>query len=209
MLAMSDRDGYVWASVIGVANRAKVTVEQAEIALKKFQEPDPLSRSKEFEGRRIEEVDRGWLLLNKIRFRDMRDEDEHRRKERERKRAQRARAKAEREALALEPPGDWNGSPDETICPADLASRAEKILPEMVTRLPGSTLEQLRASANRCVAHYTIGRGMGQKRRHWMKVLRGWVTKDHGDNNLKNGGKKTDLQQILERAARIQAESKS
>lgn len=93
MLAMADRNGYVAAAIPGLAARARVSVEATERALAKFLAPDPYSRSKEFEGRRIEETDRGWNLLNYERFRDMRDEEARRAYERERKREQRRRAR--------------------------------------------------------------------------------------------------------------------
>ena len=211
MLAMSDRDGYVWASVLGVANRAQVTVEQAESALRKFQEPDPRSRSKEHDGRRVEEVDRGWLLLNKVRFRDMRDEDERRRREREKKRAQRAKAKnPEHFPESPQPVNEFDGSPDETICPLSLAERAEpRVIPELASKLPGATVEQVRDSVQRCVAHYTIGKGMGQRRRFWMRVVRQWVTKDHGDKNLTRETKqpRNVASKLLERAERMKREA--
>ena len=91
MLAMSDRFGYVGASLPGLAARAHVPLEKAEAALAKFMAPDPYSRSKDFEGRRIEEADRGWNILNYERFRDMRDEEARKEYERVRKREQRHR----------------------------------------------------------------------------------------------------------------------
>lgn len=216
MLAKSDKDGYVWASVSGLAHAARVTDEECRVALGKFMEPDPDSRSDDYDGRRVEKVDRGWLLLNKSRFRDMRDEDERRRKERERKRAQRAAAKADRDAARTaqpptEPPNDFDGSPDETICPLNLAERAEhRVIPELAKKLKGATVEQVRDSVNRCVAHYTIGPGMGQRRRFWMRIVRGWVTKDHGDKNLTRTEKqpRNVASQLRERADRLMREAK-
>lgn len=71
LLAMCDRDGKVWASIPGLAYRAGVGIEDCEVALKKFRDPDPYSRTKDFEGRRIEEIDGGWLLLNHAKYREM------------------------------------------------------------------------------------------------------------------------------------------
>jgi len=90
MLALADRNGYVGASVGGLAAQARVPVEKTRQALEKFLAPDPDSRSKEFEGRRIEVTDRGWSILNYERFRDMRDEEARKEYERNRKRDQRA-----------------------------------------------------------------------------------------------------------------------
>ena len=59
MLAMTDESGFVAASVPGLAHRAGVTLEECETALAAFLRPDPYSRTKEHEGRRIEADDGG------------------------------------------------------------------------------------------------------------------------------------------------------
>lgn len=82
MLAMSDRDGYVAASVPGLAARARVTVAEAEEALGVFLSPDRYSRTPDYEGRRIRESMGGWELLNHGKYRRAQSEDS----ERERKR---------------------------------------------------------------------------------------------------------------------------
>jgi hypothetical protein len=72
LIAMADRDGYVGASPSGIAYRTRtVSVERVNELLLKFQEPDLESRSEEFEGRRIQKVERGFLLLNYKKIRDM------------------------------------------------------------------------------------------------------------------------------------------
>jgi hypothetical protein len=96
MLAMADRDGYVGASVIGLARLAGVPIEDAKRAIDKFLAPDENSRSKEHEGRRIEVADRGWNILNYSRFRNMRDEESRRSYERERKRMSREMSRMSR-----------------------------------------------------------------------------------------------------------------
>ena len=75
---MSNKNGFVFGSIPGLANRARVSVEAARTAMHKFQQPDPDSRTKDFEGRRIEEVDGGWRLLNYSKHRAIRDEEERR-----------------------------------------------------------------------------------------------------------------------------------
>jgi hypothetical protein len=78
MLAMANKDGYVGASVPGLAHAARVSVEAAQAALDKFLAPDKYSRSQEHEGRRIAEADRGWVLLNYSKFRDLRNKENKR-----------------------------------------------------------------------------------------------------------------------------------
>jgi hypothetical protein len=82
MLAMCDRQGRVYATIPGLAGRARISVEQCEEALGKFTSPDKYSRSKEFEGRRVEEIDGGWLLLNYERYRELRDSEADKEKKR-------------------------------------------------------------------------------------------------------------------------------
>jgi hypothetical protein len=72
MLAMANRDGYVGASAGGIAARSRtVSRERVSECLAMFEAPDPDSRSEEYEGRRIQKVDRGWLILNYKKIRDM------------------------------------------------------------------------------------------------------------------------------------------
>ena len=129
MLAMADRHGYVAASLPGLAVRAGVSLEEAEAAVAKFLAPDRYSRSKDHDGRRIEEVDRGWTLLNYERFRDARDEEARREYERFRKRQQRAET-ARRAAFCEVPPGpghvrDSPGQPGTVpVCPV-MSAQAE------------------------------------------------------------------------------------
>lgn len=83
MLALADRNGVVNASVPGLADASRVTVEQCRDALSRFMAPDADSRTKEHDGRRIEEVDGGWRLLNYLKYRELMSKDERRIKGRE------------------------------------------------------------------------------------------------------------------------------
>lgn len=73
MLAMADAGGCVSASVPGLASRARVSIEACIAALDAFKNPDEWSRTKDFDGRRIIEVDGGWVLLNHSKYRAMRE----------------------------------------------------------------------------------------------------------------------------------------
>ena len=95
MLALADRNGYVAASLPGLADASRVTLEQCEEALARLSAPDKHSRTKEHEGRRIAEVDGGWALLNYTKYREQRDKDERRIKGRKYVADFRARKKAD------------------------------------------------------------------------------------------------------------------
>jgi hypothetical protein len=94
LLLMKDHRGYVGASIDGISRRARVPIEDTEVAMTKFQEPDPRSRSQEHEGRRIERHGRGWLVLNHQQFRDMGASDVRREKNRQAQQRLRERRKA-------------------------------------------------------------------------------------------------------------------
>lgn len=73
LLALADADGFVSGSIPGLANIFRVTVAEVESAIKTFESPDAYSRTKDNDGRRIEPIDGGWLLLNHAKYRARRD----------------------------------------------------------------------------------------------------------------------------------------
>lgn len=78
MLAMADAGGCVYGSVPGIARRANITLQETEAALATFYAPDPYSRTKDHEGRRIVDIDGGWRLLNHAKYAAIRSEAERR-----------------------------------------------------------------------------------------------------------------------------------
>jgi hypothetical protein len=70
MLALKDRHHRVNASVPGLADAAKISLEDCEEALNVLSSPDPYSRSTDFEGRRIDKCEGGWLILNGEKYRN-------------------------------------------------------------------------------------------------------------------------------------------
>lgn len=91
MLAMADEQGDVWASVPGLADAARVSVEQCEDALARLAAPDRYSRTRDHEGRRIATMEGGWRLLNYLKYRALHDADHRRALTRERVRRHRAK----------------------------------------------------------------------------------------------------------------------
>ena len=72
LLAAMDQDGFVqFASVANVAYRARVDLEAAQTAMTSLEQPDPDSSDPEFEGRRIERVPGGWMVLNALKYREI------------------------------------------------------------------------------------------------------------------------------------------
>lgn len=72
MLALKDGDGIVRYSAYGIARRARKTETEVLDALKVLSSPD-LRRKEEqpHEGRRIQQVEDGWLILNSKYYQNM------------------------------------------------------------------------------------------------------------------------------------------
>lgn len=64
LLILCDTEGYVGAAIPGIAHHARVTLKQAEDAIERLQRPDPYSRTKTNQGKRLEPAERGWKVLN-------------------------------------------------------------------------------------------------------------------------------------------------
>jgi hypothetical protein len=71
MLALSDQNGEVHASIPGLARLAGIDIQSTEKAIESFLSPDPYSRTPDNEGRRIAKIDGGWELLNHAKYRKM------------------------------------------------------------------------------------------------------------------------------------------
>ena len=93
MLALSDKDGIINASIPGLAKAANLKISECKDALKRFQKPDEHSRTPDNEGRRIKTVDGGWLLLNHAKYRGKLKEDKLREQNANRQRRFRERNK--------------------------------------------------------------------------------------------------------------------
>ncbi len=78
LLAMAGKDGVAEGSLPGLADLARVSIEDAKLALEELVAPDEYSRTEEYGGRRIEKVDGGWQILNHAKYRERMSADERR-----------------------------------------------------------------------------------------------------------------------------------
>lgn len=78
MLAMADAEGFVRGVESALARRANVPLPACRKALRVLSEPDVESQNQDFGGRRIEAVEGGWLILNYLKYREIRDTDSRR-----------------------------------------------------------------------------------------------------------------------------------
>lgn len=153
MLAMATKKGVVEASLPGLADAARVTLRQCQEAISKLSGPDKYSRTKEFEGRRIEECEGGWLILNHPKYRDLLDTEV--RKEQVREAVQRHRQK--RKAGNQNVISNHNVSrgkprssqatptPESTPTTTTPSSAVGLLVADLASKLPGTAREALEA----------------------------------------------------------------
>ena len=82
MLARADQNGYVGASMPGLAGLARVALDDCIAAIEQLEAPDKWSRTKDHEGRRIAPADGGWVLLNYAKYRALQNADDRRERSR-------------------------------------------------------------------------------------------------------------------------------
>ncbi len=93
-IALMDEDGFVqFASVANVAHTARIELGAAEEAIKILEGPDANSADPDNDGRRIEKVPGGWMVLNSAKYRDLVTRDMIRQQTRERVKRHRDRSK--------------------------------------------------------------------------------------------------------------------
>ena len=71
MAEVHNEYGDVVCTIPGLAKACDISVEKASSIIADFLAPDPYSGTPDFEGRRIEVIDRGWRLLNYSKYRKM------------------------------------------------------------------------------------------------------------------------------------------
>jgi hypothetical protein len=85
ILAMVDRDGFVSCSIPGLIRAANINSDEFEKGIKTLESPDGYSRTPDFDGRRIEKVEGGWMVLNFLKYREHSEIIKEQTKERVRK----------------------------------------------------------------------------------------------------------------------------
>lgn len=96
LLALMDRFGRVETTTSGLAHTARVTISECKAAIETFLAPEECEAPDEFDGRRIERIDRGFRVLKASKYRDLKDEEYKRAKNAEYQQKHRDKLKAER-----------------------------------------------------------------------------------------------------------------
>lgn len=112
LLAIKNRFGEVAGSIPGLANLANVSIAACERALIKLESPDPYSRTKDNEGRRILTIDGGWRVLNHGKYQDAMNEAERKAYKAQWARLNRAKERGQRGQRGSN--GDTAGTPTDT-----------------------------------------------------------------------------------------------
>lgn len=85
LMAAMDQDGFApFASAANLASRARVTLEESRKALQRFMAPDQDSSDPENDGRRVERVPGGFIVLNALKYKELSTRDKQREQTKER-----------------------------------------------------------------------------------------------------------------------------
>ena len=84
LLAMADKNGEVLATIPGLARVCALRIPAVEAAITKFEAPDTYSRTKDDEGKRVQPIEGGWVILNYAKYREMASREDGKRKNAER-----------------------------------------------------------------------------------------------------------------------------
>ncbi len=118
LLAAKDEDGFSrFATVSNLALRARVSPDAATEAVRVLEAPDPDSSNPENEGRRIERVPGGWIVLNAKTYDDIARHEQELQQNRERVRRHREKNGVRKKPLARKAaaPTPTNGKADPSV----------------------------------------------------------------------------------------------
>jgi len=210
MLVLAGPDGIIRASIGGLAHQARVPREACERAISVLLSPDADDQSKIEDGRRIVEVEGGWLLVNHGRYREMRTSTQMATAARVQKhrvtrndvsvtrndvtscnvvkRLVRTEAEAEAEAKTKAKTKEEDPAPvdpneyREIICPLDFTPH-----PTAVAELAGwakVSENVILAARDEFLTYWTIGAGAGKRRSNWQSKFREHVRRLHRAGRL-------------------------
>jgi hypothetical protein len=192
LIAAMDEDGNaMFACADNLAARARVSVKQAEAAIKTFEEPDPKSGDPENEGRRIERFPGGWKVLNAHKYRALVTKAIAR--EQTRERVARWRAKKGNAGVT---PSNETVTPSEALALSEAKKREEARASRSATHLPAEfdltqerrsaaekeNLDPERTFANFC-DYWRAASGAKARKRDWDATWRVWCRNDKGNGN--------------------------
>ena len=179
MLAMSDGAGFVYASVPGLAKISGVSMEGTIDALKLLMSPDKWSRDKDNEGRRIEEIDGGWAILNHPKYRKRRDAEERKAYHREYMRLRRL-AKSVKSGVNNVKDCEPQSTQAEAEAEVDKKKNGRFAPPSLDQVKEFIQKKEYHISGESFIAHYESNGWMvgKNKMKDWQAAVRGWEARD-------------------------------
>jgi len=181
MLALKDRWHVVNASLPGLADSARITIAECEDALKVLSSPDAHSRTKDFEGRRIEECDGGWTILNGEKYRNKMSIDERREYQRIKQKEYRDRKKNVKSCLQSSQ--QFTHTEAETKEDTNKVKRKGFIKPSVSDVMEYCQSNGHSINAEQFVDFYTAnGWKVGKNSmKDWKATIRNWERRDKGN----------------------------
>lgn len=159
-LAIMDRDGFVDCAAVGnLASTARVSLKSARAAVARLEGPDADSSDQEFEGRRLERVEGGWMVINAKKYRDIVTAEVQR--ERTRIRVARSRAKKRDGNASVLPVPSSNTSVTQSEAEADTevqADRTREAVLELVPTESGAIPHRTRIASPPVLTYRTAGK---------------------------------------------------
>lgn len=137
LLAMTDRNGEVLATIPGLARICALSIPEVEAAIQKFESEDAYSRTPDDGGRRIQAIEGGWLILNYAKYRDMASREDLKRQNAERQR--RFRERQSRNGIVTESnekEAENNGRVTDTLHIAEAEAEAEFLIEPQKAKVP-------------------------------------------------------------------------
>lgn len=186
MLALADHEGVVRAAVRGLAHQARVTDLECTEALAVLSSPDPDSRTADNEGRRIEALPGGWLILNHGAYRDMRTEDQAAAAARMRRLRAKRKAEPETSEHVRNNRTSGTGSEHPTDTEADVDTDAEPLPTGVGTGFalqPPPSPKRTRSKPKACTdAEWRVVADAYESCRVAARLARGWGPRDTASN---------------------------
>lgn len=133
MLAMSDENGFVSTSLPGLVRAANIPKEDFISAIKALESPDEYSRTEEYEGRRVEKIEGGWVILNFKKYRERYEVI----KKQTRERVQRFRDRNKNVT---------HGNVTETLSPVSVSSSSSEFKDQVIDTDPKNVLSNTNTS---------------------------------------------------------------
>jgi hypothetical protein len=132
-IAAMDENGFCpFAAVGNVASRAHVSIDEAREAIKVLESPDADSSDPENEGRRIEKVPGGWMVLNAPKYRAIVTRANHQEKTRERVRRFRQKRSGNASVTQANDPVTPSEAYTEADAEAETKTTTDKVDPQDV-----------------------------------------------------------------------------